>query len=596
MKHTIKQRRKALGTPTRLGLMAAVSGLALGAAATQLTAQNAALGAGTAGYATAGIPVGDDVYGTTALESAPGGLQPVGVGPAAQPSGLAPGYAPGGVTGTRGGLSSLAPTIGKPVRRGKWTTTVQPFVELGVTYSDNINLAPDGFEEDETVITATAGVTLGVQHERVVGALTYAASYDTFLNDTNDDGFRHNLDTRWSAAIVPNLLYLDAAGGVSEVYIDSDDRFSGNRVANSNDRSRAYYGVISPSLRRNLGGWANAELRYTLRGVGFEDDDGEGGYSQTYSAGITGDPRRFTRFGWQAVTEFEDYEPEDDDGRDLTRWTSYVSVDVPVTRTVALTATAGYDEFSDDIADDDYSGAFGNVGARWQPNNRFAARAFGGYRYDGFDYGAEATYLLNRRLAAGVQARRAVQFNDFGDGTVSIVSAGTDAQGRPQFVTPTGNLTDTLDEALATNLLTGETGRFGDVDFAPQDTDAIVDTLSAFLTGSTGKTAYGANLIALNRDYDALFEDEQVLSASLNVSRALTGRLGLDAGIGYSLFDVEDSDIDDFEVLSLGAGLNYQLTEIVNVFGRYTYTQRFADDSLDEFKENAGVVGVRASF
>jgi len=29
---------------------------------------------------------------------------------------------------------------------------------------------------------------------------------------------------------------------------------------------------------------------------------------------------------------------------------------------------------------------------------------------------------------------------------------------------------------------------------------------------------------------------------------------------------------------------------------RNTYTTRFADDSLDEFDENAGIIGVRASF
>lgn len=578
MKRTTKQPRKALGISAKLGLLAAVSGLALGGGVNQLVAQSAGSSANSGGYSTAGIPTAAEIHGVTS-PTAP--IQPIGVGPAA----------------TGPGATAVESTaVGAPVRRGKWTTTWTPFVEGTVTYSDNINLDSDGLEEDETVLTATAGVTFAAQSERIAGQISYAASYDTFLNDTNEDGFRHNLNTNWSAAVIPNLLYLDAAGGISEVYVDNDDRFSGNPTANSDDRSRAYYGLLSPSLRRNLGGWANAELRYTVRAEKFEDDDLDGGYSQTLSAGITGDPRKFRRFGWQVVSEYEDYTPDEDDDRDLTRWSSYVSVDVPVSRTLAVTGTAGYDVFGDDVGDSKYDGAFANAGLRWQPNVRMAARAFAGYRYDGFDYGAEASYALRQNLIAGLSARRAVQFSDFGDGTTSVVAAGTDSRGRPQFVTPNGDLTANLDEALATNLLTGETGRFGDVDFSPQDETAIVDTLTAYLSGQTGRTGYGFSVTGLQRDYDTVGDDETVISASLGVNRALTPRLGLELGAGYSAVDLDDSDEDDFQVLSLGAGLEYQLTEIVNVFGRYTYTQRFADNADNEFKENAGVVGVRASF
>ena len=581
MKHTTKQPRKALAISVRLGLLAAVSGLALGGSVKQLVAQSAGSVLNSGGYATSGVSTAAEIHGVTE----PVAIQPIGVGPAA---GAGPRVA-------------ARPTTdpAKAVRSGRWTTSWTPFVEGTVTYSDNINLEEKGFEEDETVLSATAGVTFGAQSERLAGQLSYAVSYDTYLNDTNDDGFRHNLNTSWSAAVIPNLLYLDAAGGISEVYVDTDDRFSGNAVANANDRSRAYYGLLSPSIRKNLGGWANAELRYTIRGEKYEEDDLRGGYSQTYSAGLTGDPRKFRRFGWQAVTEYEDYTPEDDDGRDRTRWSSYVSVDVPIARTLAVTGTAGYDVFGDDIANGNLDGAFGNAGLRWQPNVRFAARAFAGYRYDGFDYGAEASYALRQNLIAGLSARRAVQFSDFGDGTTSVIAAGTDARGRPLFVSPNGSLTATLDEALATNLLTGETGRFGDVDFSPQDETALVDTLTAYLSGSTGRTAYGLSGTVLHRDYDTFGSDETVVAANLGVTRDLTSRLALEAGAGFSAIKFDDNlaaGEDDFEVLSLGAGLNYQLTEIVNVFGRYTYTQRFADSAQNEFKENAGVVGVRASF
>lgn len=589
MKRTIKQPRKALATPARLGLLAAVSGFAFVTAISSLSAQSTGETAVSGGFATAGIPVGDDVYGNNA-----GGLQPIGVGPASGP------------IGAQAVNASRAPALGAPVRRGRWTTSVTPFVEGTVTYSDNINLDSSGNEEDETILSATAGVTLGAQSERVVGQLSYSASYDTFLNNTNQDGFRHNLNTNWSAAVVPNLLYIDAQGGISETFA-TGDRFSGSAVSNSDDRTRAFFGAISPSLRKNIGGWADAEVRYTLRGETFDDDDVSGGYAQTFAAGITGDPRKFRRFGWQAATEYEVFTPEDENNgdEDLSRWTSYASVDVPVARTLAVTGTLGYDHFTDDVADSDISGVFANAGVRWQPNTRFAARAFGGWRYDGVDFGAEASYALRKNLVAGLNVRRGVQFTNFTSNSVSPVSLGQDQNGRQTFLSADGRGTTTnIDDAFAINSLTSERGAFGDLEQRNDlDDDAIVDNLQAYVAGQTGKTSWNANVQASKFDYGSAFgTDETIFAANAEVSRNLTSRLGASAGIGFTSVQFDDAAPgstlaeSDFETLSLGVGLDYQLTEIVNVFGRYTYTTRFADQSEDEFDENAGVIGLRASF
>lgn len=547
MKHTIKPSRKAPRLSARNKLLAAGSAVVIAAVSSALVAQTAGERVYSGGYATSGIPVTDDAYGDVYQNGATGPIAPVGVGAA---------------TARPGTIQRNA-----PVTRGRWTTQVTPFVEGSVSYSDNVNLAPDGFEEDETIFTATAGVDVAIQSERLSGQVSYAASYDHYLNDTNEDGLRHSLDTGWSAAIVPNLLYLDVGAGISEVYVDSDDRFSGNSLANRDNRSRAYYGLVSPSIRKNIGGWANAELRYTGRGEAYEEGDVDGGFSHTGRASLTSDPRKFRRFGWAAVTEYERFNPESDD-EDLDRWTSYVSVDVPVSRTLAVTASAGYDHFSENVSDD-FAGAYGNVGVRYQPNQRLSSQAFVGYRYDGMDYGASLTYAAQRNLALSLAARRGVQFSNYDN-----------------------------DEALRT-ALNGNDGGLADSlnpTFAVQDSDAIVDTLSANAAGSLGKTGWTAGVTVLHRDFDAVFDDETVVSANLGLTRALTNRLSAELGAGYSSFTQDGTGVNDFDTLALGAGLNFQLTEIVNVFGRYTYTERFADDSVDEFKENAGIVGVTASF
>ncbi len=542
MKHTIKLRRKAPRFSAKHKMLAAGSALAIAAVSTALVAQTAGERVYSGGYATSGIPITDDAYGAVNGSSV---IAPTQVG-------AAQGQA----------ARSTVPGDTTTLRRGRWTTSITPYVEGTATYSDNINLDRAGQEEDELVLSATAGVNVGVQSERLSGSLNYAASYDHYLNDTNSDGVRHNLNTGWSAAIVPNLLYLDAGAGISEVYIDSDDRFSGNPVAGRDDRTRAFYGSISPSIRKNLGGWANAELRYGLSGEGFDDDALDGSYTHTYRASLTSDPNRFRKFGWAAATEYEDYRP-DSGAEDLQRWSSSVSVDVPVSRTLALTAAVGYDQFSDDVSSgDDLDGAYGNVGVRYQPNDRLNGQAYVGYRYGGVDYGVAANYALRRNLVASVTANRAVEFSNF------------DREGLE------------LAAAQAGLVIPNQT-------FALLDEDGVVDSITGSLSGSVGKTGYNLNASALRRD---LTQDETVISANLGLTRQLTPRISGELGAGYSRFDVDGSDVDNFDVLALGAGVSYQLTEIVNVFGRYTYTERFADDSADEFKENAGVVGVTASF
>jgi len=206
-----------------------------------------------------------------------------------------------------------------------------------------------------------------------------------------------------------------------------------------------------------------------------------------------------------------------------------------------------------------------------RPSARVQAQGFVGYRYDGVDYGANVSYALSDTAVAGLVAGRSVQFSTLD----TPLAFDTAALAQPN-----------LNRAVQNNL----------TDFETTFEDAVVDNVGAFISGQGNKTAYNFSVKAQRRDFDSLFEDETLLSADLSVSRALTNRISLDLGAGYSRFDLEGSGDQDFDTLSLGAGLSYGVTENINVFGRYTYTERFADDAFNEFQENSGTIGVNASF
>jgi len=512
-----------------------------------------------------------------------GGFVPIGAGvsgPGSYSSGANNAVKTVSPIGSTVGGSSQTTSLGNT---GGWSVEITPFIEQRITYSDNIDLAPDGQEEDDFVSTTSAGVNATVNLRRFQGYAGYTVSYDKYFESDNDDNFRHNANLNGTAEIIPNLFYVDAQGSVTDSVLSSNGAFSGNPTAAPGDRSTTYQGAISPSLRSNIGGWANAEVRYTFQGAIYEDVNGTDNpdeHTHTYTAALVSDPRKFGTIGWDIRGEYENYN-SDDELRDQDRLSGSVGLQYALSPKVTLNGNAGYDEYDPELVFDgnDATGAFGNVGFVYRPNSRTQGNAYVGYRYGGLDYGAALNYQLAERLAFSATAGRAIQSGSFQNRTVI---AGADG---------------TLVDPLTNQVLSPE-----DLQASLRTSQSLTDNLNLTLSGNTGKTSYTITGTAQNRQYeDDVQGDELVLGLSGAMEYQLNRGLSIGADAAYSTFTSDDDTEIDNDTLILGIGAKYKFTRIFEAFARYSYSQRFADNPLgpneaSEYTENAGYIGLRASF
>ncbi len=501
-----------------------------------------------------------------------------------------------------------APVAGAPVAapvtaRRLWKTSVRPYASTSVTATDNADLAPKGHERSDTVLTGTVGVRATVEGTRATGLLNYSANYDHYLNDTNDDGFRHDLSAAVSGTVVPGLLYLDVAGSAVETFARDGGKYSLNPVAGRDDRERVYFGSASPSLRKNLGGWANAELRYTFARAFYEDDASLDEWMHGFSAGLVSDPRRFHKFAWGLSAAHTIYDGEEDDSfegePEGERRASTVggTIEVPLGPRLAATGAAGYDHVKGSTLDEkDVGGAYANAGLRYVPNPRTEMSGYLGWRNQGVDYGANLRYALAKRLGVSASLGRSVEFLDFGGAPYALLAVGQGDDGKPIYRSVEGGLTSNRAEALAVSLADGSIRPVTDSAFSRQTQDAVTDTATLAISGSAGRTGVSLVGAAVRRDYGGPLDEEWTLSLAGAVNREITSRIGVDASAALILYQPEDPRFSRERTLSFGVGASYRLTEIVNAFARYTYTQRFSDSSDDEYRENAGMLGLRADF
>ncbi|MEO1291737.1 MAG: TIGR03016 family PEP-CTERM system-associated outer membrane protein [Pseudomonadota bacterium] len=489
---------------------------------------------------------------------------------------------------------------------GGWVATVVPYAEQSFTVSDNIDLDPAGEEQSDFVSSTTLGANIALTRDRVAIRGGVEGRFDKYVETDENDEFVQNGFVGVAAEVVRDRLFLDAAGRVQETVQDSDDRFSANPTAGSGDRERVYSGTISPSLRTPIGGWANAELRYTLSGNLYEDDTEDDEYTQLLSAAVLSKPPVLDGVSVGARAEFEDYTNEDSE-RDSERFTASTGVDVPVSPTLALTGTLGVDEISTNASfEDDIDGVFGNLGVRWQPNPRLAATAFLGYRYGGVDFGGSVNYLLRRNVALSASFGRSLELDNDTEAAPFLVSSGL-VGGRTLFRTDdftdgsafdpnSPNLTGDINQAFAVNTATGEVGRIGDDDFTRLDETAIVDTAVMSLTGDTGRTRYRASARAQRRDFQSTRDDELLWGVDGAVEYDVATRWVVFADSSFQRSEESEPGTEDSDTLTLSVGAAYRITDNVNGFARYTYARRFSDASADRYEENAGTVGVRVRY
>ncbi len=344
--------------------------------------------------------------------------------------------------------------------RGGWRVT--PRLSVGTTYSDNIQLAPSGEEEGDTVLQVDPGISVRKQGGRLNLRLDYTAQGLFYADHRDADQINNNLLVFGAAELYQDNLFLDAYGSVYQVPVVSNGRVDvgslgsdggalsslglfnnitlnvlpsasgvldpigifSNIALTDNQTTQSTFG-ISPYWRQNLGGWVEALLRYRYENISYSGsnnsvDQQEGLFdSQINSIDFNLTSRRnFDILKWnlsyfylkQTGQQSNDIQGDGDDRQEKITGRS----DYRLNNSWSLVAEAGYVNNQSSTYTDYTNGPYWGLGATWKPNRYYSLTGLYGLNYNNVSIKwnpSQRTDLIISRAYQGVGYSPGVYWN-----------------------------------------------------------------------------------------------------------------------------------------------------------------------------------------
>ncbi len=448
-----------------------------------------------------------------------------------------------------------------------------------VTYTDNIELAPDEFARDDFILSTLFSGSAIVSNRRFTGIIDGDLDF-SYLTDgdglrvfqggdgaptltSTDENFRVNQDIGGVGTFtaVPDWVFLDVAGQTTRQLVGDNARFSANQNAGRGQQANVHSFAVSPNVYHRFPNQSVSELRYRYSQVFIDDESANlnlGGFlndSRThevlaaYQSGALFDRLQFTlsAYGNDTVEDGGVAARFDYRQGSFTGEAQYA-----LSRKFALSGAIGYDEIDTEtdavravvnpdgsvtlepaelFDDEALSGFFWRAGFTARPGRRTEARIEYGRRYDDDFIDAAIAYEISPRFTLQAGAGRTFQTR-----SQSI------AQRFRSLQQETLAFADRLREgdAIPADAVIDRATDFGGGRLDAQSI-GIGASNDAFvrLNGSFDRTrvSFSANY----QDTDFGFRTNETVGASLNVSRNLSRKL---AAYGDVFYRRADTSID----------------------------------------------------
>jgi len=502
-----------------------------------------------------------------------------------------------------------------------------------VTYTDNINLRPDGFRDGELITSTLFNASAIFSNSRVTGILDGDIDF-SYLTDQGEFVVNQRIGAASTTTIADNLLYFDLAGSSSRQLVGDNARFSANINAARGQRANVHSISASPYINRRFADDSSAELRYRFSYVLIDDSSLDGNtfnnllndsqtqeVSASYHSGKLFERMKFSLLAYGNRT--------DEDGSDIVPAFTYEQGSVSgegqyaITDRFALSGAVGYDDVQIDglmgvIPTQDLSGVFWRGGFVAKPGRRTHIRLEYGRRYDDDFIDGEIRYQMSERFLFTAGAERSFQ---------------TRAQNiSTQFRANQRRTLDFADrlregEALSAREIVEAASRVNDFNTINAQSIGLGVTNSAYaqLSGAFDRTTVAAT--ASYQDTDFGFRQYKGFNFGLNGQRQISRRMGAYGDLFYRrsdttvdpavciatpiVFGIDPLDpitnpvtaCNNFAAINgitntVGGrvGLTYRILKNVSAFGELSHTKRFSDIAVLEYGENAVSAGLTLDF
>lgn len=455
---------------------------------------------------------------------------------------------------------------------GEWRITYSG--SASVTFTDNIDLDPDGERDAGLITRAGPGVQISGNSARVSAGFNAAlAGVNQFGGD--DEGFAldPNVIGTSTTELLPDRLFFDLSTSVTRQLLDSRRSSSASGASTSN-RDVVATMSASPYFVHRLGNFADAEWRYRITPVLVDSGDNSDVLTHEGSVDLQSG-RDFSRLGWSWSNRASQEIRSDEDN--IHTASTDLGIDYALWRRFSLIGSVGY-EYRDGDENDDFNfdGITWSAGFNWQPNPDLSLQATYGRRDDDESLDASLDYRLGAKTSIRASYSESLETSQ-GRAASTLGDIGLDPDtGEP------------IDDG------TGEPfeGDLGPFTFDDETTRTRTFRTSA--SHQSGRNAFNVfGLVGMSEGGSD--GDEDFYSATISWTRTLSPELSLTTRGSYdrSEFD-EDNREDDTYRASLG--LSYQLAPNAQASLSYDFQNRDSTEEDEDFYENAVTLSFSISF
>lgn len=263
---------------------------------------------------------------------------------------------------------AMSPQLG---HGASWEVT--PTLSVAEIYTDNVELASEGSEEQEFVTEIRPGISVVGTGRRLRLSADYRMQNLFYVEDSDRNSTNHQFRGQANSELVKELFFLDASATVRQVLITPEDGVRLDNIATGN-RTDAQTYSISPYLRSRFGGYAQGLARYRRTAVrvdeGASDSD-----TDTVEASLRSGPK-FTRFVWSLA--YQSQQQDRETATDFDRTTARADARYRLTDSWSLLGLAGYEDQELRTSRQFEEGTYWAVGLGWRPNRHIGVDALYG--------------------------------------------------------------------------------------------------------------------------------------------------------------------------------------------------------------------------
>jgi uncharacterized protein (PEP-CTERM system associated) len=257
---------------------------------------------------------------------------------------------------------------------------VVPSVSVSETWTDNVNLAPEGQAQHEFITALAPGLSISENTQRLQFALDYHIRKYLYSNKeaANLNGSSRDLQARLNARVIEDLLFLDANASRSQQAISAFGPQSSDNTYTRTNRTEVSNWSVSPYLRRRIGSVADLQVRYTRDSV----KTSVAGYGSTASdnADVVLASAGDRRVGWNL--RYDRQHLSDHYGNSSSS-NAQAGLSWRVQPSLTLNGGVGYDKYDYEALGGNTRGRNWNLGFQYAPSPRTSLNLSLGRRYFG---------------------------------------------------------------------------------------------------------------------------------------------------------------------------------------------------------------------